>query len=104
MGFPVSRQIISRVACIFGLLVTTIKDNTSGFFCIRRRCLEGISLTPRGFKIGLEIFVKAKVSSFKEIPYTFINRSKGKSKLRSSLVIDYLFQIYNLKRYQWLRH
>ena len=58
--FPASRKVISCLACKVGRLVTRIKDNTSGFFAIKKSALEGVILNPRGFKIGLEVFVKAR--------------------------------------------
>lgn len=36
-NFPFQRKIISKVACFLGRAVTDIKDNTSGFFCIRKK-------------------------------------------------------------------
>jgi len=98
--FPLSRQLISRFACLIGRLVTRVKDNTAGFFSIRKSALEGVLLTPRGFKIGLEIFVKADYKKFKEIPYVFIDRKKGTSKLKSKQVIQYLVQVFSLLKYK----
>ncbi|MGA2775719.1 MAG: polyprenol monophosphomannose synthase [Candidatus Omnitrophota bacterium] len=99
-GFSLSRKIISYGACLLGRFVTSVHDNTSGYFCIRRSCLEGVKLTPRGFKIGLEIFVKAKYRSYKEIPYIFSNRAKGKSKLGSKVMLQYILQLIELLRYR----
>lgn len=102
-GFPLKRKIISRVACFIGRIVVPIKDNTSGFFCVRKSALEGVELTPRGFKIGLEIFAKAKYKSFIEVPFTFIDRKKGKSKLKSLTVFQYLRQVGELVKYKLSR-
>jgi dolichol-phosphate mannosyltransferase len=98
--FPLSRKIISRFACFLGGIVTSVKDNTSGFICIKKKALEGVNLTPSGFKIGLEIFVKANYEKFKEVPYVFINRMKGESKLRALTVAEYLYQIFCLLSYK----
>jgi dolichol-phosphate mannosyltransferase len=102
-GFPLKRKFISGFACFLGRVVTKVKDNTSGFFCIKKAALEGINLTPHGFKIGLEIFVKANFTSFKEIPYIFVDRIKGESKLKSRVVAQYLCQILNLLTYRIFR-
>jgi len=99
-GFPLRRKVISRFACFLGGFVTRIKDNTSGFFCIRKSALDGILLTPSGFKIGLEVFVKSDFRSFKEIPFIFVNRKKGESKLKGLTVLQYLCQIINLAVYK----
>jgi dolichol-phosphate mannosyltransferase len=98
--FPLSRKIISRFACFLGKIVTRVKDNTSGFICVKKNALKGVNLTPAGFKIGLEIFVKADYHKFKEIPYIFINRRKGESKLKGITVLEYICQIVRLLRYR----
>jgi dolichol-phosphate mannosyltransferase len=98
--FPLRRKVISWVACFIGRTVTKIKDNTSGFFCIRKAALEGIELTPYGFKIGLEVFVKANFGKFKEIPFIFVNRKGGKSKLNLKSISEYLLQVFSLFIYQ----
>jgi len=103
-GFPFKRKFISAFACFLGRLVTKIKDNTSGFFCIKKSALDGVNLTPDGFKIGLEIFVKAHHASFKEVPFTFSDRMKGKSKLKPKVVAQYLNQILNLLVYKLSRN
>ena len=99
-GLSLSRKIISYGACLLGKLVTSVHDNTSGYFCLRRFCLEGVNLTPLGFKIGLEIFVKAKYRHYKEIPYIFSKRVKGKSKLDSKVIVEYILQVIKLLRYR----
>jgi len=99
-GFPLIRKLGSRFACLIGSIATPIKDNTSGFFCIKKDVLEGVTLTPKGFKIGLEVFVKAKVKSFKEIPYIFVNRKIGKSKLKANTVWQYFCQVNELSRHK----
>ena len=99
-NLPLSRKIISRVACSLGRAITKIRDNTSGFFCIKKSALQGIELTPYGFKIGLEVFVKANFSKFREIPFVFVSREKGKSKLNIKSILLYLFQVLSLFIYQ----
>lgn len=102
-NFPLTRKIISRFACFIGKVVTGVKDNTSGFFCIRKKALEDIKLSPIGFKIGLEVFVKANIKTFKEIAYTFANRKKGQSKLNLKPILQYLCQVLLLLFYKRLK-
>lgn len=103
LNFPLTRKIISHFSCFIGKLVTQVKDNSSGFFCIRKNALENVRLAPIGFKIGLEIFVKADINTFKEIPYTFANRKKGESKLKLKPVLQYPYQILLLLSYKRLK-
>lgn len=98
--FPLSRRIISSAACIVGRLITKIKDNTSGYFCIKKSALEGVNFTCRGFKIGLEVFVKAHYKRAIEIPYVFYNRTRGKSKLRAMPILQYFQQVFSLLFYK----
>ncbi len=103
-GFPFKRKFISGFACLLGRLLTRVKDNTSGFFCIKKSALEGVSLTPDGFKIGLEVFVKANCASFIEVPYNFSDRIKGMSKLKPKVVAQYLKQVLGLLAYKISRN
>lgn len=99
-NFPLKRRLISKAACLLGRTLTRIRDNTSGFFCIKKESLAIERLKPYGFKIGLEIFIKADYGSFKEIPYTFINRKKGKSKLSPVNILLYFYQLVCLFIYK----
>lgn len=98
-NWPLIRKITSLVAILLAKPVTKVKDATSGFFFIRRSCLDDVKLNPIGFKIGLEIFVKAKYNTFKEVPYTFTDRKKGKSKFNFKEILNYLAQLYQLTIY-----
>lgn len=99
-GFPFKRRLASRFACLISSIVTDVKDNTSGFFMIKKEVLEGVELTPLGFKIGLEIFVKANIKGFKEIPYIFADRKKGRSKLKILHVAQFFHHIILLLKYK----
>ena len=50
-------------------------------------------------KILLEILVKTKNVSIKEIPYTFQDREIGSSKLSSKIIFDYCRSVWKLYRY-----
>ena len=39
------------------------KDPMTGFFLVRRECLDGIQFQPSGFKLLLEILVRARIRS-----------------------------------------
>lgn len=101
--WPLFRQIISRVACVLGGFLCPAKDVTSGFLLFRRDVLEGVSLDPIGFKIGLEVMVRGRYRTFTEVPYVFTDRKKGRSKLGSREVIAYLVQLSRLLVYRY-RH
>jgi len=97
-NWPWRRKITSLVACWLARPLTRVKDITSGFFMVRRSALEGVALDPIGFKIGLEVVVKAKYRRFIEIPYVFTDRVAGESKLNSKEIVNYLKQLGKMYR------
>ncbi|KKM93155.1 hypothetical protein LCGC14_1211190, partial [marine sediment metagenome] len=62
------------------LIPAPVSDPMAGFFGVRRECLKGVELNAIGFKIGLEIFAKAKWVTHCEIPMSFAKREAGESK------------------------
>jgi dolichol-phosphate mannosyltransferase len=84
-GWPLQRQIFSRAAGLFARLFVglPIRDATSGFAAFRRDTLEPLlpTLRPEGFKLLLEILVKAPEARVTEVPITFVERQRGQSKL-----------------------
>ena len=102
-GWPLKRRLISKGAvkiAQYGLPIKKeIKDPMSGFFALKRHVLDNIKIDSAGYKILLEILVKANNARVKEIPYTFTNRTLGKSKLDNTVVWDYIKALYHLYRY-----
>ncbi len=93
-NWPAKRVWASRVACWLGQMVTPVKDATSGFFCVRRSVIDVGALNPLGFKIGLEVFVKARhAGRYREVPYVFEDRAAGESKLSSGVILAYFKQV-----------
>ena len=76
-----------------------IKDPLSGFFIVRRECIEGIRLQPEGFKILLEILVKGRIRKAVEIPFRFGNRHSGKSKADVRVALQYFTLLGKLSRH-----
>ncbi len=97
--WPVKRRMISKGATMLARPLTGVKDPMSGFFFFNRRVIEGKDLNPSGYKIGLEIIVKSG-SNIKEIPYTFIDRKHGKSKLGLKEDVQYLIHLARLYWYK----
>jgi dolichol-phosphate mannosyltransferase len=100
-GWPFKRKIISRGATKIARhgLGIKIKDPMSGFFAFKRNIINNIKFDAIGYKILLEILVKARGVKVKEIPYEFINRKEGSSKLDTSVAIDYVKSLWRLYRY-----
>jgi dolichol-phosphate mannosyltransferase len=102
IGWPFKRRLISKGAAIiakFGLNVNNVTDPMSGFFAVPRPILENIKIDTKGYKILLEILVKSKDIPIFEIPYTFLDRKSGKSKMGFNVIIDYVGSVWQLYRY-----
>jgi dolichol-phosphate mannosyltransferase len=100
-NWPLSRRIMSRVACLVARLVTPVHDAASGFFVLRRPVIEGVTIRAAGFKICLELLVRGDVRSVVEVPYVFSDRAAGQSKMNHREALGFLVQIGQL--FQWAR-
>ncbi|MDO8635476.1 MAG: polyprenol monophosphomannose synthase [Dehalococcoidia bacterium] len=102
VGWPFSRYIVSHVAILIAkiLLNPSVKDTTSGFVLYRRQMLEALQgkLSTHGYKLLLEVLVKSPHARVKEIPITFVNRLKGKSKLNRDEIIEFIRLCWQLRR------
>jgi dolichol-phosphate mannosyltransferase len=70
----------------------------SGFFVLRRECIEGVRLQPEGFKILLEILVRGRIRSAVEVPFQFGLRHAGKSKADVKVAFHYFSLLGKLSR------
>jgi dolichol-phosphate mannosyltransferase len=95
-NWPARRIITSKVACALARPLTPVKDITSGYFLVKREALDGVTLNPIGFKIGLEVVLKARYGKAIEIPYVFTDRVTGQSKLNQKEIFNYLKQLGGL--------
>lgn len=98
----VIRKMISRGALGLAHLLLPptrpVNDPMSGFFIFNRKVVEGVDLNPAGYKILLEILMAGNIQSTAEVPFTFVNRNKGESKLNTKQEIEYLRHLYRLMR------
>jgi len=100
--WKLSRKIVSRVATLLALpLAPNIQDRMSGFFGFKRAMVDTASLSPTGWKIGLEILVRSKFKSVTEVPYTFVPRAHGESKLSRRIMGQYIRQLMDLYSYKY---
>ena len=84
------------------MLGLKVKDCNSGFRCFKRKVLEGINaknLESKGPSIVQEVLFKAHLKGFKikEMPITFVNRTKGRSKLGIPQLAAGYFMVLRLK-------
>lgn len=72
------------------------KDPMSGFFMVRRNCVEQIPFQQSGFKLLLEILVRARLRSVEEVPFAFGCRFRGASKANFKVAYDYALLLVKL--------
>ena len=103
VGRGVIRKIITKLANLYIkiMLGIKVKDSNSGFRCFKRAVLEKITqgLKSKGPSIIQEVLFKAHLKGFriKEIPITFVNRKKGRSKLGLPQLAAGYFMVLKLK-------
>lgn len=104
MNWPLSRLILSYGAGIYTRMITRlpIQDVTSGYKCIHRRVLEGISLDrvkSNGYSFQIEINYRAWKAGFrlKEVPIVFTERTEGDSKMSKAIVREATLKVWELR-------
>jgi len=98
------RRINSWGATLLAKPLTPARDPMAGFFCLRRSTLERAKtagLNPIGYKIALEIMVKARCHPIEEVPITFSDRLHGQSKLTLRQQLLYLRHLIGLYRFRY---
>jgi dolichol-phosphate mannosyltransferase len=99
-NWPLSRLLMSRFACMLSRPVTPVHDATSGFFLLRRDIARGVRIEAGGFKICLELLVRGRATAVLEVPYVFVGRTVGESKMNFAEATGYLRQLYALYRFK----
>ncbi len=95
--WSLARRIVSYVAMLMTRPLLPIRDPASGFFAISRETwLRASQVRPIGFKIGLELAIKAGCQNFTEIPIAFGTRRAGDSKLTLMEEIRFLRHLLHL--------
>ncbi len=87
-GWPLHRRIASRLINLFArfLLGVPVLDCSGGFRCYRVEALAPVvkqGLQSSGYAIFEEVLLRFadNGAAFKEVPYVFVDRTQGKSKL-----------------------
>lgn len=101
-GLGPYRKLVSGVARYIGKILLPslrkITDPTSGLFMFRRETINGADMRPIGWKIMVEVLATATYSTVVEIPYKFQARPAGESKLSSKVTLEYLKQVFDLRK------
>jgi dolichol-phosphate mannosyltransferase len=100
-NWPARRRLLSRVACLLARPLSPIRDAASGFFLIRGSIARSVTIKAGGFKICLELVVRAWPRRLIEVPYRFDDRELGESKMSLREAAGYLVQLRDLYLVRW---
>jgi len=103
-NWPLHRLILSRGANIYVRMVTglPVSDSTGGFNCYRKKVLKKIDLDKvisdgYAFQIEMKHKLWKKGFSIREVPITFIDRTRGTSKISKRIIFQALFLVWKLR-------
>jgi dolichol-phosphate mannosyltransferase len=102
--WSIIRLAVSKVANLLTKLRINarISDYTSGMRCYSTKLVRGIinDLHSRTYEIQIETIRQANLGKFRirEIPITFVNRKKGRSKLSINEIKDFFSYILSINR------
>jgi len=101
-AWPVLRRIVSRVATALTRvgLGLPMWDPLSGYFAVRRTMLTADAYRQLGYKLLMEILATHRRARVVEVPYRFVDRGRGASKLSSGEIVNFLRLLVDLR----LRH
>lgn len=102
--WPWWRFLNSLAATVPARLIAPLADPMSGFFGLRRADMPPLeSLSPIGYKIGLELIVKGRFAKERvlEIPIYFQERLHGESKMNLREQLNYLRHLRRLYHFRW---
>ncbi|MGB3650260.1 MAG: glycosyltransferase [Rivularia sp. (in: cyanobacteria)] len=96
------RRLLSRGAQMLGLLILPrvtgrVDDPMSGYFMVRRSCVEDITFNPIGYKILLEVLGRGRINQIAEVGYVFCERQDGESKVSWKHYVDYIRHLLRLR-------
>lgn len=104
VNWPIERILISYFGNVYARFITGLSttDATGGFRCIRRELLEQIGferIRSDGYAFQIEMNYRFDKYSarVKELPFFFVDRTRGESKLSLSIAFEALWMVW------WLR-
>ncbi|WP_202880921.1 polyprenol monophosphomannose synthase [Kribbella amoyensis] len=99
-NWPKSREILSRGGNIYTRIALGIplRDATGGYRAFRRETLEGLGLdqvASAGYCFQVDLAWRALKAGFRvvEVPITFVERERGKSKMSQAIVLEAMARV-----------
>lgn len=104
VNWPLSRVLMSYFASVYVRFITGMKihDATAGFVCYKKEVLVGINLDKIkfvGYAFQIEMKYRAFCEKFDivEVPIIFTDRTKGQSKMSSSIFKEAVLGVITLR-------
>lgn len=104
VNWPLSRVLLSYFASVYVRMITGMKimDATAGFICYNKKVLNAINLDKikfigYAFQIEMKYRVFAKNFIIQEVPVIFTDRTKGQSKMSSSIIKEAILGVLSLR-------
>ena len=104
VNWPLNRVLMSYFASVYVKMITGMKvhDATAGFICYKRKVLENVNLDRIkfiGYAFQIEMKYRAYIQKFNivEVPIIFTDRTKGVSKMSSSIIREAVFGVILLR-------
>lgn len=102
-GWPIRRRIASKLVNGFARLMLglPVRDCSGGFRCFRVKVLASVvkqGLTSRSYAIFEEVLLrlKEKGATMSEVPFIFVDRMQGKSKLTLKETVRAIWALFGL--------
>lgn len=110
VNWPIGRVLMSYFAGVYVRMLTRmpIMDPTGGFVCYTRTVLETIPLDKITF-VGYAFQIEMKFNAFlykfkiKEVPIIFTDRTKGTSKMSTSIFKEAVLGVVVMKVWSWFK-
>jgi dolichol-phosphate mannosyltransferase len=103
-NWPLGRRLISRGGCLYAQVILGLpyRDLTGGFKCFRRRVLEALDfdrIGASGYGFQIETTYRAHQLGFRivEMPYIFVDRAIGESKMSGGIVSEAMVMVWKLR-------
>ncbi len=110
VNWPMGRVIMSYFASIYVRFITgmPVNDTTAGFVCFKRPVLEAIDLDKikfvgYAFQIEMKFLALKFGFEIKEVPIIFTDRTRGKSKMSTSIFKEAFFGVIQMKVYSFFK-
>lgn len=100
--WSVFRKLNSVIPSLLAKPLCPLRDPMSGFFAFRRADMpDSNRLSPIGYKIALEIYVKGDFNNPSEVPIHFADRQHGESKLSLKEQLNFIRHLARLYAFKF---